>query len=406
MVAVARDVYRHDNPAELLTQEFRTRRDAEKYLLDSFVPVIYASASGDRLRRTPAQGRKQAEKAVRHFRYLAAHLQGPEGELRKDIAWWEFGGTDKKSAMKRVILCGLAAGLVMMTANGTATLLAVLGVGGLGVTPVQGVVLVLGNSTAIALAVGLLHYLAARRADWVIQPSWVTLSIPWLRGSRTVDKGNLAGEFGSGFIAGSVGGGVATLGLLLSSLLANAIRGDPSAASAPTASPGWPAMVLAALGVTLLIGVTAGNVAALKAPVDTESAGGPLELLATDRRLALGGGSVAGVLTGAPIGCLVGLGQGPLVGMAFAAVACATVWLGGAISLTAWGQWLIYGRLLLPITGKLPWRTRTFLRDAHERGVLRQSGAYYQFRHSLLQELYARAEGAPPEQKSTLSVRA
>jgi hypothetical protein len=52
-------------------------------------------------------------------------------------------------------------------------------------------------------------------------------------------------------------------------------------------------------------------------------------------------------------------------------------------------------RLLLPLSGELPWRTRAFLRDAHERGVLRQSGAFYQFRHILLQELYAPAKNAP-----------
>ncbi len=29
----------------------------------------------------------------------------------------------------------------------------------------------------------------------------------------------------------------------------------------------------------------------------------------------------------------------------------------------------------------MPWRLMTFLDDAHRRGVLRQSGAYYEFRH-------------------------
>jgi hypothetical protein len=393
MVAIARDIHRHENPEKLLQQKFRTRRDAEKYLLDGFVPAIYAGASGDRSRWTPEQG-KQVEKVERTFRYLAAHLQGPEGKRPTGIAWWELGGTGRKSAMKRAILCGLAAGLVMMVANGIATSMAVLGVGGLGVTPVQGVVLVLGNSTAIALAFGLVHCLAAwHTEDWVIQPSWVGLSVPWLRGSRTAGNRNLAREFGFGFIGGSAGGGIAMLGLLLSSLLVSAMRGGPSAAPASTASPGWPAMLLAALGMTLIFGVTTGNVAVLQAPVEIESAGGPLELLATDRRLALGGGAVAGVMSGAAIGCLIGLQRGPLVGLGYAAVGCATAWLGGAVSVTAWGQWLICGRLLLPLTGELPWRTPAFLRDAHERGVLRQSGAFYQFRHSLLQDLYATPRG-------------
>jgi hypothetical protein len=248
------------------------------------------------------------------------------------------------------------------------------------------------------VAFGLVHCLTAWRAGWVIQPSWVGLSIPWLRGSPTAGNRHLAREFGFGFAGGSVGAGAAMTGLLLSNLLASGIGGVPSATSATAASPGAPATLLAALGMTLVFGATAGNVAALQAPVEIESAGGPLELLATDRRLALGCGAVAGVGSGAAIGCLIGLGQGPLVGLAYAAVGCATVWLGGAISVTAWGQWLICGRLLLPLKGQLPWRARAFLRDAHERGVLRQSGAFYQFRHSLLQDLYATPRGSAPTQ--------
>jgi hypothetical protein len=37
----------------------------------------------------------------------------------------------------------------------------------------------------------------------------------------------------------------------------------------------------------------------------------------------------------------------------------------------------------------LPLRLMSFLKDAHRRGVLRQSGGVYQFRHSLLQERLA-----------------
>jgi hypothetical protein len=188
--------------------------------------------------------------------------------------------------MKRAIFCGLAAGLVMVVANGIATFAVVRGVGGLGVSPWQGIVMVLVNGAAVAVAFGAVHLLAAWRAGWVIQPSWVGLSIPWLRGNRTVDNRNLAREFGFGF----VGGGVAVLGLLLSSLLVSAIGGGPSTTSATIASRGWLATLLAALGMTLIFAVTTGNVAALQAPVEIESLGGPLELLAADRRLALGRG--------------------------------------------------------------------------------------------------------------------
>jgi hypothetical protein len=395
MVAIARDIYADGGkPAELLSMNFASTKDAERYLLENFVPAIYAGAPGNRANWTPRQAR-QVEKAERPFRYLAAYLQDPEGKRRQQIAWWELGGTGKASAVKRALLCGLAAGVVMMVANGIATFAAVRGAGDLGVTPRQGIVVVVGDSTAIAVALGVMHWLAACRAGWVVKPSWVGLSVPWLRGNQTVDNRHLAREFGFGFAGGIAGGGVALLGLLLTSLLVSAI-GGPSAASASLLSHGWPATLLGVLGMTLIFGVTAGNIAALQAPVEIESAGGPLELLATDRRLALGGGAIAGVLIGAAFGCLIGLEQGPLVGFGWAAVACAEVWLGGAISVTAWGQWLIWGRLLLPLRGELPWRAHAFLRGAHERGVLRQSGAFYQFRHILLQELYAPATAPTP----------
>jgi hypothetical protein len=38
----------------------------------------------------------------------------------------------------------------------------------------------------------------------------------------------------------------------------------------------------------------------------------------------------------------------------------------------------------------LPWRLMAFLADAHERGVLHQAGAVYQFRHIELQRRLAR----------------
>jgi hypothetical protein len=62
------------------------------------------------------------------------------------------------------------------------------------------------------------------------------------------------------------------------------------------------------------------------------------------------------------------------------------VGVGGVLSLTAWGQWAVFGRVWLPLTGRLPWAVVAFLDDAHERGVLRQSGTVYQFRHARLQD--------------------
>lgn len=59
-----------------------------------------------------------------------------------------------------------------------------------------------------------------------------------------------------------------------------------------------------------------------------------------------------------------------------------------AVCFSAWGR-LVATRIWLGTTGRLPWRLMTFLSDAHHRGVLRQSGALYQFRHLQLQQRLA-----------------
>jgi len=41
------------------------------------------------------------------------------------------------------------------------------------------------------------------------------------------------------------------------------------------------------------------------------------------------------------------------------------------------------------IRGRLPWRLAAFLTYAHQKGVLRQVGAVYQFRHARLQDRLA-----------------
>jgi hypothetical protein len=54
-----------------------------------------------------------------------------------------------------------------------------------------------------------------------------------------------------------------------------------------------------------------------------------------------------------------------------------------------WGTYFLC-RTWLTIRGELPWRLMPFLHDAHvNRGVLRQVGAVYQFRHIDLQRRIA-----------------
>jgi len=88
----------------------------------------------------------------------------------------------------------------------------------------------------------------------------------------------------------------------------------------------------------------------------------------------------------------VGLDQGLTAGLP------SGVALGVALSIsvgstqTAWTD-LALARLGLRLSTRAPWRLLAFLADAHERrGVLRQTGAVYQFRHTDLQRHLARHE--------------
>jgi hypothetical protein len=138
-------------------------------------------------------------------------------------------------------------------------------------------------------------------------------------------------------------------------------------------------------------------------PLDVKTAPSPADFLHTNRRTVISQflvfGPVFGLLFTLGYWLIFDLFQGLLdsseVGLADAAVTGVGVALGDGLgcvfSLTAWGQWAVLARIWLPLTGKLPWSVLAFLDDAHQRGVLRQAGAIYQFRHSRLQDYLARA---------------
>ncbi|WP_268872281.1 TIR domain-containing protein [Kutzneria albida] len=84
-------------------------------------------------------------------------------------------------------------------------------------------------------------------------------------------------------------------------------------------------------------------------------------------------GALFPTLTGNRLDLLTGVLSGSILAVA-------------ALAGKAWGRWLVIARFWLPLTGRVPWRLVAFLNDAHQRGVLRQAGAVYQFRHAKLQK--------------------
>jgi NACHT domain len=90
----------------------------------------------------------------------------------------------------------------------------------------------------------------------------------------------------------------------------------------------------------------------------------------------LAGAVVAGLLTPPTKAVVFGLAVGLLFGLA----------VGSAVVLSkTWGAF-VFSRTWLALCGHQPWRLMSFLADARRRGVLRQAGGAYQFRHARLQD--------------------
>ncbi|MEU5852323.1 NACHT domain-containing protein [Saccharopolyspora shandongensis] len=73
--------------------------------------------------------------------------------------------------------------------------------------------------------------------------------------------------------------------------------------------------------------------------------------------------------------------------------------LGFGLGVAAKGAWMSSWtpRLWWALRGRLPWRLMAFLDDGHRRGVFRQVGAVYQFRHARLQDHLANRRRRPAE---------
>jgi len=127
-----------------------------------------------------------------------------------------------------------------------------------------------------------------------------------------------------------------------------------------------------------ITGALGGLAAGLEgAPVDLKKAVGPQAILARDR----GTFWLVGMLGALAFGLGAGIGVRPSVGLA----GSLTIGLVAACVQASWGAFAIT-RLWLAMRRQIAWPLMGFLDDAHRRGVLRQAGAIYQFRHTEMQQ--------------------
>ncbi len=151
---------------------------------------------------------------------------------------------------------------------------------------------------------------------------------------------------------------------------------------------GLAAGLAAGLGIELMAGIEG-------VPPDLGEAVNPRAVLRRDREImlvltplvGLPLGLVAGLLFGLTGGLWLGLGLASLLGLAVAA------------SETRWMSYQLT-RTWLATRHRLPWPLMGFFADAHRRGVLRQAGAVYQFRHIELQHRLANRDASAQEMSS------
>ncbi|MFF1511209.1 helix-turn-helix domain-containing protein [Streptomyces sp. NPDC058326] len=392
MVVLARTLYSEmpgQDPSELLdAARFPTVKALEEHLLAGFVAAVYRHRAPER----DAEGRRprspdwDSARAERWLGYLAHHLVRLDRD-RHDLAWWQVG--DSLSRSTRTLAIVLVTALSVALADWLiGLLLTPLGIGEL---MLQGALM----GPVAGLAFGSVYALMDRsglRTDFEPARVRVTLRAAHDRLGRSPLRTFLV-RFGHGLFGGSVMGiGCACALALERSLYSGIPLAEPRVIEGTVIN-----MMFLGLTFGSAAGLVFGLVAALEAPVDVTAAATPVSMLASNRTtvgrqflvlatgltavIAFGGyllvlllqGSLGRLNWGMPdslfIGTIGGLGGGASYVLAF----------------TAWGQWFVFARLWLPLTGRLPWDLVAFLEDAYLRGVLRQTGAVYQFRHVRLQ---------------------
>lgn len=417
MVGLARTIYNprpgeHDesvpNPGELCdAKRFAAAEDIESHLFDAFIPAAYRPASEH---HCPWP----ADKAERWMTYLARHLAQNLGSTT-DIAWWQL-----REAAPRP-LSAVVVGLISGTAIGVAAWLGPrLGIGigvgliiGLAVGITVRAKIGLDGSTTGGVASGAAGGFLGGLAGGLLSGHAPTVGLVGGAGLG-IGVGPISGRIGA--FAGCLAGGLALgatashatglaagvldgLGAALAAGLcaefagrrepARGLRGlhwTPAGLAIGTAgglgvgiTASYTAGPLAGLASGLAVGVVATTALGLQAaPPDSGTTATPGTSLANDRRTFLALGSAAAITFGLGGGLGVWIGVG--IGAAIA------VGLGTGFLQAAYGHFLI-ANCWLAMRRELPWRLMTFLADAHEKhGVLRQTGAVYQFRHAELQQ--------------------
>jgi hypothetical protein len=292
------------------------------------------------------------------------------------------------------VVIGLEIGLIVGPLLGAAA--------GLAVAAKAGHTAGLAWGIAFAIVTGALAGITCARPQ--LEPRAVHFTINWTTLYKRLPRCTLFGLA----VGGTFAFAAARHGGPLPAVVTAAVVGPVAGWAAIEAfefAPGLTAGITAALAIGLAADLASGRPPALIAgpvaglvfligswvwigayePAESEFAVDPQSLLRDDRRGCL----VVGITAGSAFGIIFGLALGPSVGAL--AVVSLTIVITLVVSL--WGTFMV-SRLWLTVRWGLPLRLMSFLQEAHARGVLRQDGPHYRFRHVTLQERLA-GQGYP-----------
>nr|WP_277349208.1 MULTISPECIES: NACHT domain-containing protein [unclassified Streptomyces] len=369
MVSLARAVYSDTTarPDDLLERSDLTTRSAvERHLLSAFVDAAY------QVDPAAVPGRRAPMTSGRAHRYLARLARGPG----QDIAWW--GLAAEVPWTFRTLFVSLPLGLVLAATVASTSL------------PVPGDPGVPGLGLRAAVLV-LIAAVCAGALDWIAE-----------RGGAAPYPQRLLSPRGRVFQslrerpAGTVLSVLIPVGGLAVWIWA-VVRGNGLA------------VLFASFLLLIPLTVVSRALTVVRGPADVQR-GDPVTLLRQDRRTALvlaplsfpytpSMPSAQKVLPFPVVATILfwgfGRGEDAVTSWRWATVwgALALWWCLWSLVMSAWGHYTV-ARWWLASTGRLPLRLAEFLADAHRRGVLRQTGGVYRFRHVELRRMLA-AEADP-----------
>ncbi|MGI5527501.1 hypothetical protein ACQEVX_08780 [Streptomyces syringium] len=406
MVSLTRLVHQRGggDPADLLDpRRFDCRHAVEDHILGRVIDAAYAP---ERLPSgRPVEGgtpRWDAAGARGWFTFLAQYLHQ---HRERDLAWWLMSQRLLSPWVAPGI--GIGVGAVLMVA-----ILAWMSAAG-GSRPADALLVGAAVGSGFALVAMVIWYATTGRS-----PGQLSFS---MRGSL--------GRLRRGFTTGVLVAAIPCLPFIAGSFVYTSLRGEWY-----LEDDRYFAVLVAICGaLSTVIGLAMAVHNWLDAPPARSSRASPLAFIRQDRRSALAGALAAGLVVSATVlvalivaaatGCfgvqlLTRRGNwdwpgGPTfpgltaasheylvsrlsharavrLGQVFVLPAVVTTLL--ILLSRAWTRFLIT-RALLAVRGDLPWRLLAFLSDARDRGILRQSGGAYQFRHIRLQEQLARHAG-------------